>query len=151
MLPEGLELDLQHRRLQLLIGHGLRHLLLIDINDIGICEKLLSQGGQAIIGRGCEQLCADIMLHQNERGKRIHQGIELHGGEGNRTDEAEKDAHGGQEPLIQHDARKEEGGNNGAFLCVQLFGRRAPDFFDIHIDPFIEIYKNAVNLLIAFQ
>jgi len=91
------------------------------------------------------------MLHQNERGKRIHQGIELHGREGNRTDEAEKDTHGGQKPLIQHDARKEEGGNNGAFLCVQLFGRCAPDFFDIHIYPFIEIYKNAVNLLIAFQ
>ena len=91
------------------------------------------------------------MFHQHQSRQVIHQIVEADGRKGNGADETEEDAHGRQEPLIQHDACKQERRNDGTFLLVQVFGRCFPDRFDIYIYLFIKINEDAVYFLMAFQ
>ena len=91
------------------------------------------------------------MFHQHQCRQIVHQIVKTHGGEGNGADEAEKDTHGCQEPLVQHDACKKERRNDGVFLFGQLIRSCLPDFFNIHIDSFIKINKNLIYFLMIFQ
>ena len=150
-LPSAQLRFLLHRRQKLRKGQGPGHFLPVGAFGLRCGKKGLAQGRQAVIGGGREKLCPQVMPHQHQSRQIIHQIVKPHRGEGDGTDEMEKDAHGGQEPFIQHNACKEEGGNDGAFLGVQVFRRGLPDAFDIHIDPLVKIHEKLVYLLMLLQ
>ena len=82
---------------------------------------------------------------------KISSSIKTHRRKGDGADEAEKDTHGCQEPLVQHNTGKEEGRNDGMFFCRQLIRCCLPDLFDIYIYTLIEIDKDLIHFLMVAQ
>ena len=115
------------------------------------CCQYVSQCRQTVIGWRRKQFRAGVMPHQQQCRKMIDGLIKPKRRKGNGADDTKKKTHRGKKPFVQHNASKQERGDNGMFFLCHVTGRDVPNLFQVHIDAPIKIHKYAVYLLMAFQ